>query len=75
MPLPEGLQAANRSTTATPLEVRLARNMQLCARDNSSVRKHCQADLILREDQRQLLPATGPAPEPECWRSFQGWGG
>lgn len=73
MPLPEDSQAANKSTTGTPSEVRLARNTQLCGRDNSLVCKRCQADPILREGQPLLLPATGPAQEPGCWHSFQGW--
>lgn len=73
MPLPEGSLAANKSTTGTPSEVRLARNTQLCARDNSLVFKRCQHDPIVREGQPLLLPATGPAQEPECLHSFQGW--
>lgn len=73
MLLPEGSQAASKSTTGTPSEVRLARNTQLCARDNSSVCKRCQADPTLRGGQPHLLPATGPAQEPECLHSFQGW--
>ena len=72
MPLPEGLQEANKSTTGTPSVVRLARNTQLCGRDNSLVCKRCQADPTLREDQLQLLLATGPVQELECLHSFQG---
>lgn len=74
MPLPEGLQAANRSTTATPSEAPPGPNTQLCARVNSLVCKRCQADPILRAGQPHLLPATGPAQELECWHSFLGWG-
>ena len=73
MPLPEDSQAANKSTTDTPSEVRLARNTQPCARDNSLVSKRCRADPILRAGQPQLLPATGPGLALGCLRSFQGW--
>lgn len=73
MPLPEGLQAANRSTTATPSEAPPGPNTQLCARVNSLVCKRCQADPILRAGQPKPLPATRPEPALGCWRSFQGW--
>ena len=72
MPLHEDSQAANKSTTDTPSEVRQVRNTQLYARDNSLVSKRCRADPILQAGQPQLPPATRPAQEPECWRSFQG---
>ena len=73
MPLHEDSQAANKSTTDTPSEVRQARSTQPCARANSLVCKRYQADPTLREGQRQLLPATGPGLALGCLRSFQGW--